>query len=62
MKKLECRLSVEAYAKNIREKVSKCSLKFTAVLLDTDGYMLTLFDIYQGTVGPNYFKSYTLMS
>ena len=29
------------YAKNVREKAPKCSLKTTKVLLDTDGHVLT---------------------
>ena len=43
---LDCQFSFEAYAKN-------------EVLLDADGHALTTFDIYQGTVAPNYFKSHT---
>ena len=38
---LGCRFSVEAYAKNAREKATKCSLKTTNVLLGDDGHMLT---------------------
>ena len=33
--------SFEAYMKNVREKVSKCTLKTTGVLLDADGHVLT---------------------
>ena len=36
-----CRFSFEAYAKNIQEKATKCSLKTTEVLLDADGHVLT---------------------
>ena len=38
---LGCRLSFEAYAKIVREKATKCSLKTTEVLLDVDGHALT---------------------
>ena len=38
---LGCRFSFEAYAKDVREKMTKCSLKTTEVLLDADGHMLT---------------------
>ena len=38
---LGCRLSVEANAKNVREKTTKCSLKTTEVLFDVDGHVLT---------------------
>ena len=31
----------EAYAKNVREKGTKCSLKTAEVLLDVGGHMLT---------------------
>ena len=38
---------------------SKCFLKSTEVLLDADRHVLThKFDIYQGTVAPNCFKSH----
>ena len=37
---LGCRSSFEAYAKNVREKTTKCSLKTIEVLLDTDGHAL----------------------
>ena len=33
--------SFEAYAENVRKKVTKCSLKITEVLLDTNGHVLT---------------------
>ena len=39
---LGCRFSFEAYAKNVRENATKCSLKTTEVLLDVcllDDYM-----------------------
>ena len=35
------RFSFEVYAKNVREKATKCSLKTTEVLLDADGHVLT---------------------
>ena len=35
-----CRFSFNAYAKNVREKATNCSLKTTEVLLDVDGYVL----------------------
>ena len=38
---LGCRFSFEAYAKNVREKVTKFSLETTEVLLDADGHVLT---------------------
>ena len=38
---LDCRFSFEAYAKNVREKVTKFSLETTEVLLDADGHVLT---------------------
>ena len=38
---LDCRFSFEAYAKNVREKATKCSLKTTEVLLDADGHVHT---------------------
>ena len=40
---LDCRSSFKAYAKNIRQKATKSSLKTTEVLLDGDGYVVTLF-------------------
>ena len=36
---LGCGFNFEAYAKNVREKETKCSLKTTKVLLDADGYV-----------------------
>ena len=51
---LSCRFNFEAYAKNIRENATKGCLETTEVLLDAD---LPKFDIYQGTVSPNCFKS-----
>ena len=36
-----CSFSVEAYAKKVGEKTTKCSLKTTKVLLDADGYVFT---------------------
>ena len=38
---LGCRFSFEVYAKNVREKTTKCSLKTTDVLLGADGHVLT---------------------
>ena len=38
---LRCRFSFEAYAKNVREKATKRSLKTTDVLLGADGHMIT---------------------
>ena len=38
---LGCRFSSEAYAKNEREKETKCSLKTNDVLLGADGHVLT---------------------
>ena len=37
---LGCRFSFKAYAKNVREKAIKCSLKITEVLLDVDGHVV----------------------
>ena len=56
---LGCRLNVEAYEKNVREKTTKCSLKTIEILLNADEHVLTWVWVYQGTVAPNYFKSYT---
>ena len=55
---LGCRFRFKAYAKNIKEKARKCSLKTTEVLLDADEHVLTQFDIYEGAVAPSYFKSH----
>ena len=38
---LGCRFSFEEYAKNVKEKTTKCSLKTTDVLLGADGYVVT---------------------
>ena len=38
---LGCRFSFEVYAKNVREKESKCSLKTTDGLFFADGHVLT---------------------
>ena len=38
---LGCRFSFDAYAKNVREKLTNCSFKITEVLLDLDGHVLT---------------------
>ena len=35
------RFSFKAYAKNVREKATKCSSKPTEVLLDADDHVLT---------------------
>ena len=45
-------------AKNVKEKTTKCSLKTTEVLLDTNGHKLKCH-IYQGTGITNYFKCHT---
>ena len=54
---LGCRFSFKAYA-NIREKATKCSLKTTEVLLNTDGHVLT-FSLIFIKVAPNCFNSHT---
>ena len=57
-----CRFSFERYAKKVREKATKCSLKTTEVLLDYWMLMDMCFpktDIYQGTKVRNCFKSCT---
>ena len=38
---LGCRFSFEAYAKNVREKAIKCSLKTIVVRLGADGHLYT---------------------
>ena len=38
---LGCRFSFKAYAKNLRKKGTKSSLKTTKILQDADGYVLT---------------------
>ena len=38
---LGCRFTFKAYAKNVREETSKCSLKTAEVLLDADEHVLT---------------------
>ena len=38
---LRCRFSYKAYAKNVKEKAIKHSLKTTEVLLGADGYVVT---------------------
>ena len=38
---LGCRFSFKAFAKNVREKATKCSIKTTDVLFDADGHVLT---------------------
>ena len=54
---LGCSFSCKACTKNVQEKATKCSLKAAEVLLDADGQCLPKFDIYQGAVAPNCFKS-----
>ena len=54
---LGCRFCFELYAKNIREKTTKCSLKTKDILLDADGMCLPKFNICQGTVALNCFKA-----
>ena len=39
---LGCKFSFKTYAKNVREKATKCSLKTTEVLLDAD-YLRLIF-------------------
>ena len=46
---LGCRFSFEVYAKNVKEKA-----RFYWMLM---GMCLSKFDIHEGTVSPNYFKS-----
>ena len=38
---LGSRFSFEANAKNVREKVTKCSLKTIVTLLDNDGHVVS---------------------
>ena len=38
---LGCRFNFDVYAKNVRQKATKCSLRTTEVLLDADGHVLT---------------------
>ena len=38
---LGSRFSFEAYAKNVRDRATNCSLKITEVILDADGHVLT---------------------
>ena len=54
---LGCRLIFAAYAKNVRHKATKCSLKTAEILLDDDGMCLLKFDIYQGAMASNCFKN-----
>ena len=56
---LAFRFTFNAYAKNVREKTTKCSLKTAEVLLDALSMSWPKFDIYQSTVAPNWFKSHT---
>ena len=59
---LGCRFSFEAYAKNVREKATKCSLKTAEPQLRFYWMLMNMylrkFDVCQSTVAPNYFKSY----
>ena len=55
---LGCRFNFEPYAKNVREKATKCSLKTDEIRLDNNVHVLTKFDIYQERVAPNCFKSH----
>ena len=47
---LGCRFSFESYAKIVREKATKCSLKATEILWMLIDICLPKFDLYQGTV------------
>ena len=38
---LGCKFSFKVYAKSVREKATKCSLKTNEVMLDTDGHVIT---------------------
>ena len=56
---LGCRFSFKAYAKKVKEEATKCSLKFTKVLLDADVRNIARypkFDIYQGTRALDFFS------
>ena len=54
------RFSFEAYAQNVQEKATECSLKTSEIPLHANGNTcLPRFNIYQGTATPNLFKSYT---
>ena len=54
---LGCRLIFAAYAKNVRHRATKCSLKTAEILLDNDGMRLPKFDIYQSAIASNCFKN-----
>ena len=56
---LDCRFSFEAFAKNVREKATKCSLKTTRFYWMLMDMCLLKCDIYHGAVAPNCFKSHT---
>ena len=58
-KVLGCSFTFEAYAKDVREKATKCSLKSTGVYWMLMDMCLPMFDLYQGVVAPNCFKSHT---
>ena len=38
---LGCKFSFKVYAKSVREKATKCSLKTNEVMLDADGHVIT---------------------
>ena len=54
---LGCRLIFAPYAKNVRHKATKCSLKTAEILLDDDDMWLPKFDIYQSAIASNCFKN-----
>ena len=56
---LGCSFTFEAYAKDVREKATKCSLKSTGVYWMLMDMCLPMFDLYQGMVARNCFKSHT---
>ena len=53
-----CRFIFEAYAKNVREKTTKCSY-WCSVGCWWTCWCLPEFDAYQGAAAPSYFKSHT---
>ena len=53
---MSCRFSFETYAKIMKQKATKCSLKTTEVLLDADGTWAYLSLIF---IKVNCFKSHT---
>ena len=38
---LGCKFSFKVYAKSVKEKENKCSLKTNEVMLDADGHVIT---------------------